>query len=108
MRMEDRENRIIVEGLAVIAQTVFEMGADENQAREAVVEKWTQLGGAPGVFMAAANAMKDLPQPLVESAEKTERAREIREWLKVTSAEESLTAALRARELLERLARELG
>lgn len=106
--MEDSENPVIVEGLAVIAQTIFEMGGDDVQARQALVTRWMQLGSAPGVFLAAANAMKNLPQPLVESAEETERAREVRAMLGVTTADESLVAALRARETLEQLARELG
>jgi hypothetical protein len=106
--MEDKENPVIVEGLAVIAQTIFEMGGGPVQARETLVQTWTRLGSASGVFLAAANAMKDLPQPLEESAERTDRAQPVRTMLGVTSASESLTASLQAREVLEQLARELG
>ena len=106
--MNDSENPVIVEGLAARASTVFEMGKDDAEAREDVIAWWERLGRPSGVFHAAAEAMKDLPQPLNESADTIERMRSIRESLDVTSADKSLVSALQGRELLERLAAEFG
>ena len=49
-----------------------------------------------------------LPQPPLESAEETERARPMREVLGVQSAGDQLTAALKGREWLVPLADELS
>jgi hypothetical protein len=71
-----------------------------------LVEQGEALGSPSGAFGDAALAISTLPQPLSETAVKTERLREIREQLGVTSAETYLTASLSAREVLEKLAAE--
>lgn len=106
--MDDSKNPMLVEGLALVASTSFEMGKDASEAREEVIAWWESLGRPPGVFLAAAGVMKDLPQPLNEPADKIERMRSIRESLGVTSAEKSLVSAIQGRELLESLAYEFG
>ena len=106
--MDDSENPVIIEGLAAIASTAFEMGKDEASARADLITWWESLGRPAYVFQAAAAAMKDLPQPLNESADTIERMRPTRESLGVTSADMSLVSALQGRELLERLAIEFG
>jgi hypothetical protein len=106
--MEDKDNPVITDGLAVEAMTLVEMGADVQTVREKLVARWVQLGRPPGVFLGAARAMSALPQPPVESVQATERAAPVRAMLGVTSAEESLVAQLSGREILEGLAGELG
>ncbi|HEV7949071.1 MAG TPA: hypothetical protein VGP24_04810 [Glaciihabitans sp.] len=106
--MNDSENPVIVEGLAAFAVSMFEMGKDDAGVRDEVIAWWNQFGRPAGLFRVAADAVKELPQPLSESPETIERMRPIREALGVTSADDSLTAALKGRELLERLAREFG
>ena len=104
--MEDEDDPVIVEGLAVIALSMFDMGGGVAEARTSLLQQWDRLGRPPGVFLAAAAAMKDLPQPMIESTAATERLRPIREMLGVSSADQNLSAALAGRELLEQLARE--
>lgn len=99
---------IIAEGLAAYATTYFEMGDAVDVVQTKLVAKWERLGSPVGAFRAAAAAVGEQPQPVVESAERTERGRGIREFLGVTSAETQLVAALRARELLGDLAEEHG
>lgn len=98
----------IAEGLAAYAATYFEMGATADVVRTNLIAQWERLGSPAGAFRAAAMAVSGQPQPVVESAETTERNRIIREHLDVTSAETQLAAALRARELLQDLAEEHG
>lgn len=97
------EFRVAAEGLAAIAIASFEMGEGEGAARSAVLSMWQQLGRPSQVFAAAADSIAKLPQPLLESAPETERSRQVREMLGVLSSEESLTAMLNARDLLQRL-----
>ena len=106
--MDDNENPMIIEGLAATALTAFLMGKDDAEARSDVLAMWEGLGRPEGVFRPAAGSMAGLPQPLSESHATIERMRPIRESLGTTSADDSLVAALQGRELLERLAAELG
>lgn len=106
--MDDNEDPMIVEGMAAIALTAFEMGKDAAGAREDLVAMWQDLGRPTNLFQAAAVSISGMPQPLSESPEVIERMRPIRESFGVTSADASLVAALQGRELLEGLAAELG
>lgn len=107
--MTNHENdAVITEGLAACATTHFEMGDAPDVVRTKLIAQWERLGSPPGAFGAAATAVSGQPQPVVESAETTERSRMIREYLGVTSAEAQLTAALSARELLQDLAEDHG
>lgn len=107
--MTNHENHaVIAEGLAAYATTYFEMGDAADVVRTKLIAQWKRLGSPAGAFRAAATTVTKQPQPLVESAETTERSRAIREYLGVTSAETQLVAALKARELLQDLADEHG
>lgn len=101
---EDHE--FIAAGLAAYATTYFEMGDSVADVRMKLVAHWVSLGSPAGAFRDAATAVGEQPQPVVESAETTERSRPVRELLGVTSAEAQLVASLRARELLVGLAEE--
>lgn len=101
------EERIIVEGLAALAGSGFEMGDSHEQVRERLIQLWNDTGCLPGAFSAAAVALQTFPQPLIESAEQTERMRPIREKLGVQSADEQLLATMAGKELLQQLALEL-
>jgi hypothetical protein len=100
--------RIIVDGLAAHAISGFEFGTPLEDTRAMLIAKWTQFGAPRGAFAAAAAAIAHFPQPVDETAEELEQARPIRNLLGVTSADDQLLAALRARELLGELAAELG
>lgn len=103
----DEDHQVIAQGLAAFATTFFEMGDSAVNVRTKLVAYWASLGSPAGAFRAAATAVGGQPQPVVESAEVTERSRPIRELLGVVSAESQLVASLRARELLDDLAAEL-
>lgn len=102
--MSANDDELIADSLASIASTEFEMGHDLEQAEAAVLRAWESFGRPD--LQSAADALRRLPQPLLESAEETARREPARAMLGVTSAERQLEAALAARELLERLARE--
>lgn len=107
--VKSQENAaVIAEGLAAYATTYCEMSDADDVVRTKLLTHWERLGSPTGAFRAAATAVTEQPQPVVESAETTERSRMIREHLGVTSAETQLAAALRARELLQDLAEEHG
>lgn len=99
---------MLAQGLAALATGFFEMGHSEAEVREKLLRQWTGLQEPGGLFAAAATEVGGQPQPLVESAEKTERMRDIRTMLGVQGAQEQLLAAMNARDLLERLGREFG
>lgn len=104
--MSEAEHAIIVNGIAALAVSGFEMGWPRDRVRAALIAQWIRLDSEPGVFGEAAAAIASFPQPIVESAEKTERMRPIREQLGAQSADEQLVAAIDGRELLEELAAE--
>jgi len=104
----DENGAITAEGLAAEATTWFEMGGAADVVRSKLVRRWEALGSPGGAFGAAAEAVSAQPQPIVESVEESERARPMRALVGVTEPEKQLLAALRARELLEDLAREHG
>lgn len=95
--------------LSSFAISQFDMGHSPAQARDEVEKMWRHTFLAePGLFAAAAAAVANSPQPLAESAEKTARMAPIRAMLGAQTPEEGLLAMIAARDLLERLARELG
>lgn len=102
------EDQIVSDGLAAIAITEFEIGKPRDEIESDLLAAWIQLGSQPGAFRAASKAIASFPQPILESAEKSERMRPIREMLGVTSTEDQLLANLAARELLEELADKHG
>lgn len=88
-----------------MAITAAEMGASDEELVNAVGGMMLRLGmGTADEVRAVAAAVARLPQPLDEGAYERERRRPIEEMLGVTSPEEQLSAALRAREVLERFA----
>ena len=107
--MSDAENTEIIEGLAAIANGLAEMGESDEEIRRHMrghLARRQITTEAPAVLRAAAECITRMPQPLLESAEETERRRPIEEMLGLTSAEDQLAAMLRAREVLENLARD--
>ena len=97
-----------VEGLAATAVTLAERDEWEPEALRFMREISAQIGArTPHVFRAAADAITSLPLPPVETAEETHRAEPLRRMLGVQSVEDQITAALRGREWLLRLAAEL-
>ncbi|MBD8519047.1 hypothetical protein [Plantibacter sp. CFBP 8804] len=106
--MEERDSPVIVEGLAAEAVSLVEMGYGVDAIRLKLAEAWSRYGCPPGAFLAAAESIKELPQPPVESVDEAARMDSFRASLGVLSVEDSLLAQLSARELLEGLARELG
>ncbi|MEO5680725.1 MAG: hypothetical protein ABIS47_13770 [Acidimicrobiales bacterium] len=100
--------RVVTDGLAATAVTLAERDEREVTALGYLRELSDQVGQrTPGVFRAAAAAITAMALPPLESADETERARPIRQMLGVQSVEDQLTAALRGREWLLRLADEL-
>lgn len=98
----------MVGGLAALAVTLAERDEPEEAALRYLRDMTAQVGGqTPQVFRAAAAAVARIPLPPVESAEETERSRALRAMLGVVSVEEQLTAALKGREWLARVAEEL-
>ena len=107
--MEKDRVRIIAEGLAAEAMTRQEMSPDDvGTVRSELVGQWRALGSPANAFRDAAALVGDLPRPEFETAEATERMRQVRERLGVTSAEDQLVAALAARELLQSLSEQYG
>ncbi len=106
--MSDEQRRVVIEGLAATAVTLAERDERETTALAYLRDLSEQAGGRTArVFRSAAAAITAMPQPPLESAEETERARPMRQMLGVQSVEDQLTAALRGREWLLRLADEL-
>lgn len=104
----DAEQRVVVDGLAATAVTLAERDERETTALAYLRDLSAQVGGGtPQVFRAAAAAITGMTQPPLESAEETERAEPLRRMLGVQSVEDQLTAALKGREWLLRLADEL-
>ena len=105
------ERQVITEGLAAFADTFCEMGLSDDEVKAGIARQCLALHlhaeDVPTLLRESTEALRRFPQPLVESAEETERGRPIREMLGVTSAEDQLAATLRARELLQRMADEI-
>lgn len=98
----------VAEGLAATAVTLAERNERESTALGYLRDLSAQVGlRTPMVFRAAATAITNMALPPLESAEDTERARPIRQMLGVQSVEDQLSAALKGREWLLRLAEEL-
>ena len=99
---------LMVEGLAATAVTLAERDEEEADALRYLRDMTAQVGGrTPRVFRAAAAAIADMPLPPPESAEETERAEPLRRMLGVPRVEDQLSAALKGREWLLRMAEEL-
>jgi len=106
--MASDERRIVVEGLAATAVTLAERHERESTALGYLRDLAEQVGGRTAqVFREAADAVTQMPQPPLESAEETERERPMRTIRGEPSAEDLLAAALLGREWLTRLAEEL-
>ena len=97
--------RVIVEGLAAMAESHVMMGAPPDQVRGILLLAMERLGVYDPAFLrAAAEVIRRGPQPIDETPEEIEQARPVREMLGVRSAEDDLSAMLTAREVLESLA----
>ena len=106
--MSEEQLRVVVQGLAVTAVVLAERDERESTALRHLRDLSEQAGMCTAeVFRRAAAAVTAMPQPPLESAEETERARPMRTMLGVQSAEDQLSAALKGREWLVRLADEL-
>jgi hypothetical protein len=94
----------IAQRLAVMASTGFELGGSADDVARDLTALWVDLGSPDGAFGAAADAVARLPQrpeiPVSEQARRTAFER----LAGIASVEQELTAALSARELLQRLA----
>lgn len=112
MEIEEHQWRPIVEGMAAFAVTFAEMGDTEDDARSKLVG-YMQMRlridqrDAARILREAAAAIARFPQPPDESAERLEHGRPIREMLGVPEPSDELAASLRAREWVERLAKDL-
>ncbi|MGN7191909.1 MULTISPECIES: hypothetical protein [unclassified Curtobacterium] len=98
----------IAQGLATMASAGFEFGGDDEQVAHDVRTMWQQLGAPTGAFAAAARAIAALPQrPEVPVAEQARR-RAFERAVGINPVEVELTAAMSARELLERMAAQVA
>jgi hypothetical protein len=104
--MSDFDNLTPASGLAATVVTLFEMKKPEDEIRDSAMRIWDAVDHDLGLFRQAAAEVAKLAQPRPESAETTARMEPIRDKLGVTSAHETLEAALAGREFLERLDRE--
>lgn len=96
----------VAQGLATMASAGFEFGSDAEQVAHDVRTMWQQLGAPTGAFAAAADAIARLPQrPEVPIADQARR-RAFERAVGINPVEVELTAAMSARELLERMASE--
>jgi hypothetical protein len=94
--------------LASTLVTMYEMKTPEDDIRAMAMRIWDAVDRHPTFFRDAAAEVAKLPTMPMESAEKTAAMEATRDSLGVTSAHESLEAALAARELLQRLDQEHG
>jgi hypothetical protein len=98
----------VLEGLAAMAVTLAEMGFSETDLVKVVGSSMANLGlTSPADVRDVAGAISQLPQPVDESADVRDRRQPINEMLGLTSPEDQLVAALRAREALEAFAAHL-
>lgn len=98
----------VAQGLATMASAGYEFGGDDEQVAHDVRTMWEQLGCPAGAFDAAARAIARLPQrPEVPIADQARR-RAFERAIGINPVEVELTAAMSARELLERMARSVA
>ena len=98
----------VAQGLATMASAGYEFGGDDEQVAHDVRTMWEQLGCPEGAFDAAARAIARLPQrPEVPIADQARR-RAFERAIGINPVEVELTAAMSARELLERMARSVS
>ena len=106
--MDEEQHAGIIEGLAMTAITLAERKEPESNALAYLRDLSQQVDGRTAqVFREAADAITQMPQPPLESAEETERALPIRTMRGEMSVEDQLAAALLGREWLTRLAEEM-
>ncbi|MFZ7088818.1 hypothetical protein [Curtobacterium sp. RRHDQ10] len=97
-------NHPIAAGLAAMASTGFEIGGTPDEVANDIRLMWVDLGSPDGAFAAAADAVAELPQrPEVPVSEQPRRAA-LERAFGIQPVEVELTAALSARELLQRMA----
>lgn len=114
--MDERQIRTVLVGIAAETLTLCEMHQSAYDAtindQDIISEAARQLRQfgmlTPDYALAAASAVNALPQPLDEPAEERARREPIEKMLGLTSPEDQLIAAIRAKELLEELARLLA
>ncbi len=98
----------VLEGLAAMAVSLAEMGSSETELVKVVGSSMASLGLTSSADVRdVAGAISHLPEPVDESAEVRDRRRPIDEMLGLTSPEDQLVAALRARDALEAFATHL-
>jgi hypothetical protein len=96
------------ERLATMACAGFELGGDAAEVEADVEAMWRYLGMPDGAFEAAAVAVGGLPQRPEIPVSEIPRRRAFERMVGINSVEVELTAALAARELLQRMARTCG
>lgn len=101
--------RDIINGAAAIATTAAEMGKTDQAVAADVLGLIEGVRVAPtaDLLRAVSAAISSQPQPLDQSAEERERMRPIEQLLGVTSPEQQLSAALRAKAIVDDLAQRL-
>jgi hypothetical protein len=96
------------EQLATMACAGFELGGDAAEVEADVEAMWRYLGMPEGAFEAAARAVGGLPQRPEIPVSEIPRRQAFERMVGINPVEVELTAALAARELLQRMARTCG
>lgn len=99
------ERASLVEGLAVLALSTVDMFDSDMQACKLLVTELQKRGvTAPAEIGEIATAIAGLPQPSDEPADAREYRIPLEQYLGLKSPEQELLDALRAREILQRIA----
>lgn len=98
----------VADRLATMACAGFELGGDASEVEADVQAMWRYLGRPDGAFAAAASAVSRLPQRPEIPVSEVPRRRAFEQMVGINPVEVELTAALAARELLQRMARSCG
>lgn len=109
MTSESEEQRkVVIDGLVATAIALADRDSFDATSLTYLRDLAMQMGHHHAqVYRDAAAAITAMPQPPMESAEETEKAREMRTTLGIQSAEQQLSAALVGREWLTQLADQL-
>lgn len=99
------EREALVEGLAVLTLSTVDMFDNDMKAYELLVTELQKRGvTTPAEVGEIATAISGLPQPPDEPADAREYRIPLEQYLGLKSPEQELLDALRAREILQRIA----